>query len=299
MKLINVANLFLEELKYQVKKRTYLHYQNLCERYVVKYFDIDLDFVNDEYLLLKFDQIIEKYSFSLTKSIYSLVMRSLVFAYEKGYSKKQTAFKIKLKSKPQKQVECLSKKEQRVLEDYILSRKKPYYYGFLISLYTGLRLGELLALKWQDINFKNKTLSVNSTTSKCTHLHRQIDLEDMPKTRSSMREIPLTKVLVELLKRLQSSNVYVLCNKYGKKVDYRAYQKSFERLLKKLQIKHYGFHSLRHTFATRLLESGVDIKTISELMGHSNPTITLNRYVHTNLENKRKAMQKLIKKGDL
>lgn len=81
-----------------------------------------------------------------------------------------------------------------------------------------------------------------------------------------------------------------------KKIDVRTYQTSFENLLKKLNIKHYGFHSLRHTFATRLLENKVDIKTISELMGHSYPTITLNRYVHTNVQNKIKALQILTKK---
>lgn len=81
-------------------------------------------------------------------------------------------------------------------------------------------------------------------------------------------------------------------------MDCRGYQTSFSRLLKKLNIKHYGIHSLRHTFATRLLENGVDIKTISELMGHSSPTVTLNRYVHTNMDNKRIALQKLNKKNN-
>ena len=95
----------------------------------------------------------------------------------------------------------------------------------------------------------------------------------------------------------KSTNEYVFVGNKNKQLNIRAYQKSFENLLKKLNIKHYGFHSLRHTFATRLLENGIDIKTISELLGHSSPTITLNRYVHTNLQNKRKAIEIFTKKA--
>lgn len=299
MKLYTATSLFLEELKDQIKQKTYLHYQNLCEGYMTKYFNIDLDLVTHDDLRSGFREITERYSVSLTKALYSLVTRSLSFAYEKGYSKNRIAFKLRIKSKPQKQVECLTKQEQRVLEAYITEKKKPYYYGFLISLYTGLRLGELLALKWRDINFKHKILRVNATTSKCIENHKQIDIEDLPKTNSSIREIPLTDAMIKLLKALKAPSIYVLCNRNNEKIDYRGYQMSFTRLLKRLKIRHYGFHSLRHTFATRLLENGVDIKTISELMGHSTPTVTLNRYVHTNLENKRKAMQKITKKGDL
>ena len=102
--------------------------------------------------------------------------------------------------------------------------------------------------------------------------------------------------LIKVL-RQHCSTDYLFVSHNGKQIKPRAYQKSFDNLLKKLHIKHYGFHSLRHTFATRLLENGVDVKTISELMGHSSPTITLNRYVHTNIENKRKAMNNLTKKS--
>lgn len=87
----------------------------------------------------------------------------------------------------------------------------------------------------------------------------------------------------------------MISTKIGKQTDIRAYQTSFSRLLKRLNIKHYGFHSLRHTFATRCLELGVDIKTLSELLGHTNPTITLNRYVHSNIDLKRVALNKISK----
>lgn len=296
MKLHQIVNRYLESIKYQIKKRTYLHYQNLYEIYIKKYFDQDTKRLTNEILNITMQTLLERYSNSLVKTIKSLLNRSLNFAYESNTIKKQLFITLKIQNKSEKQIECFSQNEQARLEKYILEKEKHYHYGILISLYTGLRLGELLALKWQNVDFKKKILKISLTTSKCLENHKQISLETTPKTNSSIREIPLTADLIKILKELKTKPCeYVISNKNGQKVDYRTYQKSFENLLKRLNIKHYGFHSLRHTFATRLLENGVDIKTISELMGHSSPTITLNRYVHTNMQNKLKAMQKISK----
>lgn len=193
----------------------------------------------------------------------------------------------------------MKKNEQIKIEKHILGNKKYYQYGILICLYTGLRLGELVALKWQNVDFKNKIIYIEKSVSIISQNHKTLTIEDTPKTTSSVRVIPISKQLLEILKRLKqdASCEYVAYSRNGKQLKPRAYQKAFENLLKKLKIKHHGFHSLRHTFATRLLENKIDIKTISELMGHSSPTITLNRYVHTNLQNKRKAMEIFNKKS--
>lgn len=206
---------------------------------------------------------------------------------------------VKLKDNKIKKAVALSKDEQNKLEQYILSNKRYYHYGIVIALYTGLRIGELLALKWTDIDFKNKLIYVNRTFETTSNNHKTITYEDLPKTNNSIRELPISNQLLSTLKELKSisKSDYVVASYKGTSIKIRAYQKSFENLLNKLKIKHYSFHSLRHTFATRLLENGVDVKTISELMGHSSPTITLNRYVHTNIENKRKAMNNLAKKS--
>ena len=150
-----------------------------------------------------------------------------------------------------------------------------------------------------NIDIKNKLIYVDKSVGSISQNHKTLTIESSPKTQSSIREIPISKKLLDLMKVLRQhcSTDYVIVSHNGKQIKPRAYQKSFDNLLKKLHIKHYGFHSLRHTFATRLLENGVDIKTISELLGDSSPTITLYRYVHTNLENKRKAMNNLTKKS--
>ncbi len=297
MKLNQIINEYIENLKYQVKKRTYLHYQNLYEIYIEKYFDFEIKKMKKTEVNATLSKFLEGHSNSLAKTLKSLLNRSLNFAYENKMTRRQFAITLKISNNSEKKIECLTKIEQQKLEKFILNNKKQYSYGVLISLYTGLRLGELLALKWSDIDFKNRILKVTKSTSKIMQNHKQIEIVGLPKTNTSIREIPLTSGLIKILKELKTNtSEYVVSNKKGNCIDYRTYQYSFENLLKKLHIKHYGFHSLRHTFATRLLENNVDIKTISELLGHSSPTVTLNRYVHSNMDNKRKAMQKIARK---
>ena len=295
MKLKKIINKYLENIKYSIKLKTYLFYLQICEIYISKY-DKEINSKNlNEYIL----SIKEKYSYSTTKVIKNLINRSLDFAVQNNIIKVDCKITIKLKENKIQKTVALSKDEQNKLEQYILQNKRYYHYGIVIALYTGLRIGELLALKWTDIDFKNKLIYINKTFETTSQNHRTIIYEDLPKTNNSIRELPISNQLLSLLKELKSiSNCdYIVASHKNTPIKIRAYQKSFENLLNKLKIKHYSFHSLRHTFATRLLENGVDVKTISELMGHSSPTITLNRYVHTNLENKRKAMNNLTKKS--
>ena len=286
---------YLENIKYGIKQRTYLFYLQIANTYIVK-FNKKICAKNLVEFIVK---IKEKYSFSTTKLIKSLVNRSLNFAFEKGLIKEKIIITLHLNNQQIRKVQALEKQEQAKLENYILENNKIYYFGILLSLYTGLRLGEVLALKWQNIDIKNKLIYIDKSVGSISQNHKTLTIESSPKTQSSIREIPISKKLLDLLKVLRQhcSTDYVIVSHNNKQIKPRAYQKSFENLLKKFHIKHYGFHALRHTFATRLLENGVDIKTISELLGHSSPTITLNRYVHTNLQNKRKAMEILTKKS--
>ena len=301
MKFISITYEYLNELKYSVKQRTYLFYLQIAEIYLSKHFDIDIKDISSEIINEIISNKLINYSSSTLKLIIGLIKRVLIFAYEKGYIQNLIIIKNKIRNKNSKSVQALDKQEQQNLEHYILMNKDFYHYGILVSLYTGLRIGELLSLKWEKVNTKDKLIYIETTTCKISQNHKTIDLVDSPKTNSSIRQIPITpflnKILSELKNYQQNKSDYVISKSLGKKIDVRTYQSSFERLLKELNIKHYGFHSLRHTFATRLLENNVDIKTISELLGHSSPSITLNRYVHTNLQNKIKALQILTKKS--
>lgn len=289
MKLKNIIYAYLENIKYSIKQKTYLFYLQIVDGYISK-FNKEITAKN----LYEFiSEIKGKYSYSTTKLVKSLTNRSLVYAFENGLTKEKITILMHLKNQKVRKVEALEKQEQTKLERYILENEKWYHYGILLSLYTGLRLGEVIALKWQNVDIKNKLIYIDKTVSNISQNHKTLTIESLPKTQSSIRVIPISKQLQIILKKLKqiSENDYVITSHNNKRISPRAYQKSFDNLLKKLHIKHYGFHALRHTFATRLLENGVDIKTISELLGHSSPTITLNRYVHTNLQNKRKAME--------
>ncbi len=225
-------------------------------------------------------------------AVISVMQNSLRTAHLLGLTKQYIGDKIKRPKITEKAVECFSLTEQKQIEQAIAASKKDKLFGIVLCLYTGLRIGELLALTWNDIDFAKGTLSVN----KSCHDGKDGLIIDKPKTAQSIRIIPLPQQLLPKLKALKAINhsSFIVANA-GTPVSVRSYQRSFELLLKKLNIPHKGFHSLRHTFATRALECGMDVKTLSEILGHKNPTVTLNRYVHSLMEHKQDMMNRLGK----
>lgn len=225
-------------------------------------------------------------------AIISVLQSSLQTAHLIGVANEYTANKIKRPKLIERPVECFSLKEQKQIEQAVLNSKKDKLFGILLCLYSGLRIGELIALQWSDIDFAKGILTV----SKSCHDGKNGLIIDEPKTATSRRTIPLPKQLMPLVKMLKKrSDSDFVVSSHGKPVSVRSYQRSFELLLKKLDIPHRGFHSLRHTFATRAIECGMDVKTLSEILGHKNPTVTLNRYAHSLMEHKQDMMNRLGK----
>lgn len=230
------------------------------------------------------------------KTILSVIQNSLKTAHLVGYLPEYSANKIKRPKIVEKQVECFSIQEQKKIEEAALSAKKDKYRGIVLCLYTGLRIGELLALTWNDIDFEKSILSVTKTCHDGNENGEHIRIIDTPKTENSRRQIPLSKTLVKMLKDMKKKSKCEFVIADGEKsVFIRSYQRTFELLLKKLKLPHKGFHSLRHTFATRALECGMDVKSLSEIIGHKNATITLNCYAHSLWEHKAEMMNKLSK----
>lgn len=196
----------------------------------------------------------------------------------------------------EKKVECFSKNEQRKIENYVIKSKRDKLFGIVLCLYAGLRIGELLALEWSDIDFQKCVLTVEKSCHDSWKNGSYVKIIDTPKTDNSVRVIPLPKQLMPRLRKIYKNSTckYVVGGKtsvFGAEV--RSYQRTFGLLLKKLQIPHKGFHSLRHTFATRALECGMDVRTLSEILGHKNPAITLKRYAHSMLEHKTEMMNRI------
>lgn len=222
--------------------------------------------------------------------VISVVKSSLKMAHMMGYVENYDLNKLIRPKLSEKKIECFSVAEQKQIVSYIRNNKKIRYYGIVVCLYTGLRIGELLALEWRNVDMNECRLTVEKTC----YYNKGQRIEDAPKTLSSLRVIPFPRQLLPLfraMRRVGKTNYVIETN--GMPVSIRSYQLSMELLLNKLKIPHKGFHSLRHTFATRALECGMDVRTLSELLGHADPTVTLKRYAHSMLEYKVEMMNKL------
>ena len=227
--------------------------------------------------------------------IVSVLKQGFKFALIQELIIKDPTVSIKLPQAQEKEVEALTREEQKIIEEYCLKSSKQNYLGIIICLYTGIRLGELLALTWDNIDFENKLLYIKNTSYTSKVNGKNTIIIDKPKTKKSNRIIPIPDKLLVLLEMQKSASLssYVISTKQNKIVETRSYQRTFESILSKCKIKHYNFHCLRHTFVTRALELGMDIKTLSEILGHTNVATTLNRYAHSLLDYKKQEMNKI------
>lgn len=292
-------------IKPSSKQRTFEQYSKVAQIHILPYLgDIELTDLTP-FVLQKFITDLttngnkrtgKGLSPNFVKTILSVIQNSLKTAHLVGYLPEYSANKIKRPKIAEKQVECFTIQEQKKIEEAALSAKKDKYRGIILCLYTGLRIGELLALTWNDIDFDKSILSVTKTCHDGNENGKHIRIIDTPKTENSRRQIPLSKTLIKMLKDMKKKSKCEFVIADGEKPVYiRSYQRTFELLLKKIGLPHKGFHSLRHTFATRALECGMDVKSLSEILGHKNATITLNRYAHSLWEHKSEMMNKLGK----
>lgn len=289
---------WLYNLKPMVKPSTSNHYRHFSERLVKPGLgDYDIDDLSGTILQNFVTSMTERYSPATVREIVSILKRSLEYAEEMEVTTKNLSSKIKYRCKRKSNIKCLTQAQQKKLESYVNGVKTPKLYGFIICLYTGIRVGELLALTWNDIDLKAGIMYIRKSCRDGYEGDGYKKIIDSPKTSSSKREIPLPKQLVSILKELKkkSKSEYVITGADGKLISKRSYQNTFGIVLKKLGIPHMGLHALRHTFATRALECGMDVKTLSEILGHTNAAITLNVYAHSLPEHKRTMMNKVGK----
>lgn len=228
--------------------------------------------------------------------IITVIQDSLQTAYRLGYVDFYVGDKIMRPKIQEQSIACFSVSEQKKIEQFVLNDKRPKMFGIILCLYTGVRIGELLALEWSDVDFAKGEIYVCKTCYDSKNLSGYYRAVNAPKTSSSNRIIPLPKRIIPLLREIKknSRSQYVIASG-DKVISIRSYQRSYELMIKKLDIPYRSFHSLRHTFATRALECGMDVKTLSEILGHKSATVTLNRYAHSLMEHKRAMMDKVGK----
>ena len=169
--------------------------------------------------------------------------------------------------------------------------------GILISLYMGLRIGELCGLTWADIDIKNRVLYVRRTVQRicsCNSDGKKTKIViSAPKSDTSFREIAIPEFLAEYLTAFKGDDDCYILSGSEKIVEPHAYQYRYKKVLSESNSGDHTYHRLRHTFATNCIESGFDVKTLSEILGHSSADITLNRYVHSSMDRKSACMNLL------
>ncbi len=229
------------------------------------------------------------------------VLRGVLrFAVQSGQPVSCDARSIHIRSK-KKEKRILSRGEQERLCRHLISDRNAYHMGILVSLFTGLRIGEVCALRWEDISLREKTIRVCRTMQR---VREQAESEkktkilvSAPKSASSVRTIPMPDILVRLIEEYQnhtgSTSGYFLSLPGKKHLDPRTLQNRFQQALKESGISKRNFHALRHTFATRCVELGFDVKSLSEILGHSSVNLTMNLYVHPTMELKKQNMKRL------
>ena len=208
-----------------------------------------------------------------------------------------------------KEMRVFTMNEQKIICDYIYSDLCLPNIGILICLFTGIRIGEVCALKWEDISFSEKTMRIHQTMQRIQKENpdgtdgprgsRTKIIITTPKSKCSIRTIPLPEDLIQVLQSFKASGEgaslsgYFLTGSDKKWIEPRTMQNHFKRLLERCSIENANYHVLRHTFATRCVELGFDIKSLSEILGHASVNITMNRYVHPSMQLKKENMQRL------
>ena len=293
-----VLNEWLNIKKNTIKISTYQKYEFIINNYILIYFQKKKfkNINNDDIIYFFNSKNIINLSNYTKNLIFNIINSSILYGIDNGYHKKIDIVYLDFKTKSTN-IEYLTTIEQEILEKYIKGNMNIRNLSILISLYSGIRLGELCSLKGEDIDFINNTISIKRTVKriKDNNTSKTKLVIDKPKTNNSIRTIPIPKFVTNILKKyINDNDNYIFTNSSNPK-DPRTVEKYFNNLLIKLNIRHLKFHSLRHTYATRLREQKVDIKVISELLGHANWKITQDIYVHASFEYKEKSVNEIAK----
>lgn len=297
---LTLNNLFLmwfEEIRLKVKESTYMNYRMKFEKHIssevgkMLYNRLTVENLNAFVQCKLSSGLSAKY----TADIAAVIKSVCRYAKKRfGYADKSEF--ITMPKGKAKEKELLDKTEQSRLNNYLIADPTPSNIGILLSSATGIRIGELCALKWENINLEEKILTVRNTALRIKNIGGTTATKlivTLPKSSSSIRKIPLPEFIVPMLSRMKTSSKCFLLSGTRNIVEPRVMQYRFKRILSDLHLPDVSFHSLRHGFATNCIALGVDAKTLSEILGHSSVEITLNRYVHSSMERKAAYMESL------
>lgn len=296
-----IVVLWQADKKQYVKRSTCSAYSLLINNHLLPAFtgvDDVTETLVQSFVFTKLEQGLSQKS---VKDILIVLKMILRYAVKQGYMLHRE-IDVKFPTEREKQeLEVLSRTNQKRIMEYVQSHFTFMNLGIYICLCAGLRIGEVCALVWDDIDVENGVINVSKTIQRIYVIesgekYTEVII-DTPKSKNSIREIPMAKDLLKMIKpfkKLVNGSFYVLTNS-SRPTEPRTYRNYYKRLMKQLDMPRLKFHGLRHSFATRCIESKCDYKTVSVLLGHSNISTTLNLYVHPNMEQKKRCVEQMFK----
>lgn len=287
-----------------IKETTYSKYINIIDSHIrPKLGNIPINKINSELLSEFVNNEMEYGNLETKGKLNNNTVREIINILKQILKYNEIYIQIPLPHSTKKDIVILNENERNKLERYLLlNDNNRYTLGILLTLYTGMRIGEICALKWKNIDLKRKVIIVNSTVSRVKNLNNSMKnktklIVENAKTINSIRKIPIPKSLMEILNKAKEKDEYYFLTSSEKIIDPRNYENQYKKILKRAGIKeNYSYHILRHTFATRCIALGFDPKTLQEILGHSNIKLTLSLYVHPTEKMKTTYMNKLILK---
>ena len=300
-----LAEVWLRSLRNSIKESTYAHYSYTLHKYLLPVLgkasvaSLDESFLEQamQQIIAPADAVHKPLGNSSARECLSMLRRICKYAAHLRLIRPME-LEVVLPKAIDKISTPLSPAEQQRLYQYVQEDPTPRKIGLLLGFELGLRIGEICGLQWGDFDLKLGTLKINRTVCRisCENGHTKVVIQT-PKTRTSRREIPIPKQLLIMLKKLHGgigNAAWFLSGSDSKPTEPRCYRKSIKAYLKQAAVRQVCPHALRHTFATTCLQAGCDVKTLSELLGHANANITLQRYVHSDLTRKRREMNRIF-----
>ncbi|MDM1514789.1 site-specific integrase [Myroides odoratimimus] len=299
--LSEVIELWKIDKQQYVKKSSFSAYTLLIENHLLPIFGEQYEIEEADVQSFVLQKLEGGLSHKTIKDILIVLKMVLKFGAKNKWLS-YTPFDIQFPTEREKQnLEVLSRAEQKKIMNYIQEHFTFKNLGVYICLSAGIRIGEVCALTWEDIDTDNGVISINRTIQRIYLIENGVRrtelILDTPKTKNSIRDIPISKDLLKILKpfkKIVNPSFFVLTND-AKPTEPRTYRSYYKKLMNELDMPELKFHGLRHSFATRCIESNCDYKTVSVLLGHSNISTTLNLYVHPNMEQKKKAIEQMFK----
>ena len=294
-----VTDLWLQSKKDSLKRSSYNLYYNLLHQHLLPLL-IDTHFssitADDVSALLK-NKIKEGYSPSTVLALRTILM--MIFHYARKHDITCSVDdEIYIPKTKRNDVKAFTRDEQKAIDDYLKEHPDVFNLSVYLSMYCGLRIGEVCALQWKDIHINQGTIHISKTLLRMQNkmdpdIHKTEIVIQQPKTDSSIRVIPIPSFLLPVLNRYKDDDdIFVITGK-SRCMEPRVCLRKFKKMISQVNVSDYSFHACRHTFATRCVEIGMDAKTLSEILGHSSIKTTLERYVHPSIDLKRAQMNKL------